>query len=106
MARIEIRPLDRVPLYISGNLSVGGMFLITQEPLPVGTNFRVCFALPASKDDITATGEVLWSRSQREAPDRQPGMGVKFKNLSPDDRKRIRSFVEARADTPKKPAKT
>lgn len=106
MARIEIRPLDRVPLYISGNLSVGGMFLITQEPLPVGTNFRVRFALPASKDEITATGEVLWSRSQREAPDRQPGMGVKFKELSEKDRERIRSFIETQADTPENPAKT
>jgi len=97
VARIEVydpdRRSDRVPLYISMNVSGGGMFLITQDPFPPQTKLRISFNLPNDPDPIEATGEVVWRRTEREAPERQPGMGIRFVEIDQGDRERIRSFV-------------
>ena len=70
---------QRVPLYITGNISAGGMFLITQTPFNIDTKFKISFELPDGESRIEAVGTVVWKRSDREASDRQPGMGIQAK---------------------------
>ncbi len=102
VVRLEVyddgRRQERIPLYISRNISGGGIFLITQEPYPPGTNIRISFTLPGDRTPVTALGEVVWSRDQREAPERQPGMGVKFVEIKDFDQERLRQFVKDRLD--------
>lgn len=43
---------------IARNISAGGVFLETAEPLPLGTKVRVCFPAPDGSGDISAQGEV------------------------------------------------
>jgi uncharacterized protein (TIGR02266 family) len=98
VARIEVYEAKdtrhtRVPLYISGNVSAGGIFLITQEPFKTGTNLKISFSLPGDPRVIDTFGSVIWSRGLREASDRQPGMGVQFSEIKKEDRDRIRDFV-------------
>ena len=102
VVRIQIYDQDsraeRVPLFVAGNVSAGGLFLITQEPYPPGTNLKIVFSLPGESRFIEAMGTVIWSRLERQAPERQPGMGVQFMQIKEEDRQRIRSFVHAQSE--------
>ena len=101
VARIEVydkdKQPDRVPLYVSGNVSAGGIFLITQEPFARDTNLMIKFTLPDDDHPIEAVGTVVWVRSERHSPERPPGMGVQFMEIPKHDRERIRKFVEEQA---------
>lgn len=90
---VKTRTEQRVPLYISGNVSEGGMFLITQDPFERDTQFDISFSLPDDPSPIQATGTVIWRRTDRESPDRPPGMGVQFMQIKPEDKNRIKDFV-------------
>jgi uncharacterized protein (TIGR02266 family) len=102
IARIEVfdrgARQERVPLYVSGNVSAGGIFLITQEPIATGTNLKISFTLPDDDRPIEAMGQVIWQRDQRTAPDRQPGMGVQFMKIAQDDQDRVRAFVHSQVE--------
>ena len=93
--QVEERELFRVPLYVTANLSVGGMFLITKTPLPPQTQLRLRFRLPKDRTFIQTVAKVLWARDDSTAPGPAPGMGVQFLECSPEDRERIRAFIEA-----------
>jgi len=88
----------RVPLYISGNVSAGGIFLITNEPFEPGTEMKISFTLPDDREPINTVGQVIWKRQGREAADRQPGMGVQFHEISREDHERVRAFVYEQAE--------
>jgi uncharacterized protein (TIGR02266 family) len=102
VARIEVfdekTHVDRVPLFVSGNVSAGGIFLITQEPYKSGTKMRIRFNLPDDPNVIETEGEVVWQRPKREGSQRQPGMGVQFTKIEGHDRERIREFVSQQVE--------
>ena len=102
VSKIEIfdsdRLRERVPLYVTGNISVGGMFLFTQEPFPKDTEFKISFTLPGAPQAIEARGKVVWKRESRQAADRQAGMGLRFIEIKDADRERIRAFVESQSE--------
>jgi hypothetical protein len=43
---------------VARNVSAGGMFVETPEPLPLGAQVRVCFLNPEESAEIVALGEV------------------------------------------------
>jgi hypothetical protein len=43
---------------VARNVSAGGIFLETPEPLPLGARVRVCFLNPEENAEIVALGEV------------------------------------------------
>ncbi len=102
VARLEVQEknsrLPRVPLYVSGNISGGGMFLITQEPYPAGTSLRVTFHLPDDDKTVEAAGRVVWARDEKEGSDRQPGMGIEFLEIDEQDRQRVRKFINSQTE--------
>src|SRR5437899_53380 len=72
----------------AANLSRGGMFLRTEDPLPVGQPLMV--ALDSSEEIVPiANAEVVWQRSAEpdagEAGDEEPaGIGIRFRDLQPE----------------------
>ena len=92
---VEERELFRVPLYVTANLSVGGMFLITKTPLPPQTELKLRFRLPKDRVYIQTVAKVLWAREESTAPGPPPGMGVQFLECAPADREKLRAFLEA-----------
>ena len=58
---------------VTRNISLGGMYLITQEELPYGTPVELELYLPALKEDVTLAATVRWNK-----PD---GLGVQFGSL-------------------------
>jgi type IV pilus assembly protein PilZ len=82
---------DDTFLYASiANISEMGIFVQTIDPLPVGTQLTLRFAPPSSADPFVLRGTVQWVNAIRPLSDNpNPGMGVRFIDLSADDRERI-----------------
>lgn len=97
LVRLEVEPggpgLKRPPFYVTHNISVSGMFLVTTDPLPENTRLKLQFQIPGVKDKIRVTGEVTWCREHEERPPFFPGMGIRFLEITEKDRGCIEQFV-------------
>jgi type IV pilus assembly protein PilZ len=81
---------DDTFLYASiANISAMGIFVKTVDPLALGTNLVLSFA-PPGYSPFKLEGEVAWINPVRSDGDNpNPGMGVRFVHLRPDDRERL-----------------
>ncbi|HEY3355667.1 MAG TPA: PilZ domain-containing protein [Polyangia bacterium] len=74
--------------YIARNVSAGGMFLESREPLPLGCTVRVHFAMPDSDGEIVATGEVknhyFLNFADASGARAITGMGIRFVGFEAD----------------------
>jgi uncharacterized protein (TIGR02266 family) len=83
----------------SENISEGGLFVATPDPLPLGARVTVSFTLPNQRDAIRCDTQVAWNLgtdNSTRVTERVPGMGLKFVNLTDTDRDRLRVFVALR----------
>jgi uncharacterized protein (TIGR02266 family) len=69
------------------NISSGGLFINTDEPIRAGTRMVVRFELP-NKHRVIAVSRVAYARKGR-------GLGVEFLNLDDEDREEIVSYIAA-----------
>lgn len=98
------RSVDRVPvswsvdcktedtfLYASiRNISELGIFVATREPLGIGTRVTLRFSPPGTSQGFVLAGVVQWINPVRLlAENRNPGMGIRFVDLTLDDRERL-----------------
>ena len=65
------------------NLSLGGMYLETNELLAEQSTIEVRFRVPTQPEPIEVTGEVRWV--ERGPGDRKPGLGIRFHGLRARD---------------------
>jgi uncharacterized protein (TIGR02266 family) len=80
----------------TGDLSRGGLFVATDEPLLVGSELLLSFILPDGYR-VTAEAVVAWVRAPRYRPDELPsGMGLKFVSLGDKDEHAIGHFLKLR----------
>ena len=75
------------------NLSAGGMFLRSQEPLPEGSMVYLQFRLRDGSPLIEGLGRVVHVNPPEHPV---PGMGIEFVNLDDDSRRRIDDILRAR----------
>ena len=76
------------------NISEMGIFVATHEPLEVGTRLTLRFAMPGSESPFILFGQVAWVNQIKLLSDNpNPGMGVRFIELSPENRERIINSV-------------
>jgi type IV pilus assembly protein PilZ len=76
------------------NVSELGIFVLTREPLEVGTRLMLRFSPPGSNAPFDLEGTVQWVNPVRVLSDnRNPGMGILFVNITPDDRERLVATV-------------
>jgi len=75
-----------VSLALSRDVSFGGMFIETDQPLPIDTRLKLRFNLD---DD----GPVVMAQAQVTYQVGKLGMGIEFVEVSPEDRKRIEAYV-------------
>lgn len=68
------------------DLGEGGAFMVTANPLPMGTRLTYKFRLPG--DPIEIEGEAEVTRVEPKL-----GMAIEFKNLGQEDRERIRAWA-------------
>lgn len=78
---------------ITSDLSTGGVFVVTYEPLALGDELELEFSLPAST--VHARGRVRWMRqATEEAP---PGVGIAFTSMDEPGWREIERFCRIRA---------
>ncbi len=66
----------------SKNLSRGGMFIATVNPLEPGSRVHVEIPLPPPRTDaVRCECEVIWKRPYRANSSHEPGMGLRFIDL-------------------------
>jgi type IV pilus assembly protein PilZ len=76
------------------NISEMGIFVATQDPLEVGTRLTLRFAVPGHESPFILLGQVAWVNPIRLLSDNpNPGMGIRFVDLSPESRERIINSV-------------
>jgi type IV pilus assembly protein PilZ len=87
---------DQTFLFASmANISEMGIFVLTTEPLAIGTRLMLSFA-PPGHEPFKLAGQVTWINKVRANGDNpNPGMGVRFINLTPADRERIVEVIRA-----------
>ena len=72
------------------NVSELGIFVLTREPLEVGTEVMLRFSPPGADAPFDLKGAVQWINPVRALSDnRNPGMGILFVDITPEDRERL-----------------
>lgn len=83
--------------FYSKDISMGGMFLETKDPYPVGTEVELDFFLPIkdSKERLVIPGKVTrvqhFDVNKKEQP--IPGMGIEFSQIEPAHASAISNFI-------------
>ncbi|HMB53298.1 MAG TPA: TIGR02266 family protein, partial [Thermoanaerobaculia bacterium] len=80
----------------SANLSLGGMFIRTDTPPPMGTVLPIEFRLGNDYELIKGTGRVVWVREEGLDEENPAGIGIRFLELTPGSRELIFRMVERR----------
>ncbi len=97
---LRFETVDQLALAYGTEMSMGGMFLATTEPLPPGRELRVRLVLPETLTEITIRARVVHSRSpgEADAAGLPAGMGVSFAALDAPTRAQLEAFVASRME--------
>ena len=85
-------------------LSENGLFIMTYRPRPVNSLLSFRFMVDNRPIDVRAT--VLYSFKTAAGPLKEPGMGLKFVDISERDRKFIRTLIREQLTKDIVPAET
>ena len=97
--RLEVYYSNRRQMVMSDytiNISTGGIFLETENILPVDSPLFVEFTLPVDDKHIKCSSRVAWTNEpeNRKTWALPTGMGLQFVDLSLDDVKVIRHYIK------------
>ena len=77
------------------NISRGGVFIESDKPLPIDAEVQMTLALPESRREVHAVGRVIWYYDMRRVTAQLvPGMGIKFMDMSAEDRALLEDYVD------------
>lgn len=94
---VEYQTTEDFLLDYTANVSLGGLFIVTDTPLEVGTRFRLRLRLPFRKRPLETLGEVRWVQDADGVMN--AGMGVLFDGLSGADKRAVERMMSAWEDT-------
>ncbi len=79
----------------SANISTGGLFLETSQPLSVDTPLSLYISLPDREAPLRCSARVAWVNQPHQPlkPSLPPGVGLQFVDLSLDDLHKLRDFL-------------
>ena len=73
------------------NMSLGGAFVRTDQPVPPGQPVTLRIYLDESKQPVSVSGEVVWWRAPGQG--KEPGMGVKFTQMAPKELSMFKEYL-------------
>ena len=76
------------------NISEGGLYLRTVQPLPEGTLIHITFTLPLDNEAIELPAEVVRSRPLSAQFESEPGMGLQFVDMPEETMLKLRNFIQ------------
>lgn len=84
------------------SLSLGGCFIKTENPYPVGSNIEVVFCVGTASESLKVRGRV---QRHGEGAGAEEGMGVKFETMSDETAARLESYLMSHLGTMELPAR-
>jgi len=76
------------------NLSRGGLFIATDQPLPMGSVVNLRLRIEESHHEIQVEAEVVALNSGPDLKTEERGMGVKFVRMTPEQAKGVDELYE------------
>ena len=96
---VEYEVLEDFLMDYTSNVSIGGMFIRTDDPMAKGTKFRMRFQIPSHLQPVEANGEVCWVvPTTSGASHIQAGMGIRFSDIAAKDKRKIEALLRDWAD--------
>ena len=89
---VEYQTMEDFLLDYTANLSLGGVFIVTDSPLEVGTRFRLRLQIPHRKRPLDTLGQVRWVQQPDDGMN--AGMGVQFDGMSGADRRAVERMIK------------
>lgn len=83
--RVEFTDQGSLRQYLMTNISRGGVFIATEDPLPIGTSLELRIRMGDSGRLIQLKGEVASVNTGADLKSEEHGMGVRFAGLSHED---------------------
>ena len=93
--RVEYTNVEDFLVDYTSNETIGGMFIKTERPMAVGTQFNLKIQLPGGGRTIDASAEVRWTLPCDVAAPMKPGMGVRFETLSSIDKGIVENMLSS-----------
>jgi len=93
---IKFKSLEEFSSLCSKNISVTGIFLETEDPLPMGTLVNLEFTVAGDDSPLIKVEGKVARRVEpgSEEGSATPGMGIEFVNLDPESEFIIKSLAE------------
>ena len=96
--RFKSATVDEFIEHYSKDVSRGGLYIKSSQPMAVGTLLKFQFQLKDESALIRGVGRVVWTRVEEDAAADQPaGMGIKFIKMDNDSRAMVERIVDAHA---------
>jgi type IV pilus assembly protein PilZ len=77
------------------NISRGGTFVATDQPLPADTEFDFLLGVPTLDQPLTLRARVIWATSPEAASSSHPaGMGIRFRYGDPARQAHAEAVIE------------
>ncbi|MFK7990451.1 MAG: TIGR02266 family protein [Sandaracinaceae bacterium] len=93
--KVEYKRLNSFFADYTKNISRGGTFIRTQNPLGIGTEFMFHLLVPTLDGPLAIKGKVQWIVTEETAnEEHEPGMGIGFVYDSEAERAKIANTVE------------
>jgi len=89
--RFECETIDEFGALYAPDISRGGIFIRTQQVLPLASAVKIELLLADETPFISAEGLVFWTRAPSEPGTTQgePGMGIRFTRMSQDSHRNL-----------------
>ena len=87
--KVEYRRLDTFFADYTKNISKGGTFIKTNNPLEIGTQCHFSLSVPGRAEPFALDGEVIWANRINEVQNpivSDRGMGIRFLFASENER--------------------
>ena len=76
------------------NISRGGLFIETSEPLPLQSLVELALQLPQITAVLTVRGRVVWTYDVNRSTSRlMTGCGIKFEDMSAEQRQVLETYL-------------
>ncbi|HEX6239720.1 MAG TPA: TIGR02266 family protein [Polyangiales bacterium] len=94
--RFKSATVDEFIEHYCKDVSRGGIFIKSSQPMAIGTLLKFQFQLKDESSLIKGVGRVVWTRSPEDAVADQPaGMGIKFIKMDNESRAIVDRIVES-----------
>lgn len=81
---------------ILNDISLGGAFVICQEPLAMQDQFKIIINWPTAADALSLNAEVVWTNANMPLDKVvNRGMGIRFINNEPGARQQLQEAIDA-----------